>query len=196
MGKGRHLAVDLDDVTVDFFRGVISSIYQEFGVLIDKDACTTWDDNPVKSFPWKSYGYKSWWEWMKERDWLWAVFPAVPGAIGGIHALRESGHFVEALTSKPRWAEPWVWKWLGRWRPPFHRVTIVPTGESKSAWSDAELLIDDKPDNCKDFVLNGRKAILFSQPWNWDVNETKWRGMTRAHNWDDITFSKLYEEAA
>lgn len=160
------VAVDLDDVTVDFFAGVIASMNREFGVSIDKETVTTWDDNVVKLFDWKTYGYRSWWDWMKDRDWLWSTFDAIPGAIGGIAALRARGYYVEALTSKPMWAEAQVWKWLGKWRPAFNQVTITSLEHPKHELSDADILVDDKPGNIDGWVKDGRFGVLFRQPWN------------------------------
>jgi 5'(3')-deoxyribonucleotidase len=163
-----HIAVDLDDVTVDFFQGNIDAMYREFGVLLLKEDVLTWDDNPVKLFPWKDYGYKSWWEWLRDRDWLWATFPAVPGAMGGIHALRAKGHYVECLTSKPDWAERQVWAWLTKWKPAFQQVTLAKLDEPKHTLSQADILIDDKFSNITDWVdsAEDRLGILFDQPWN------------------------------
>lgn len=181
-----HVAVDLDDVVIDFFQGVIDSMYREFGVLILKEDCDTWDKNPVKEWDWKGQGYKSWWDWMQDRDWLWATFPAIPGAIGGIHALRAKGHYVECLTSKPAWAEHNVWKWLGRWRPPFNSVIITNLTQKKHEVSDADILVDDKPDNILGWVESSddRLAIIFDQPWNRSmaVHER----VVRAYSWDDV----------
>ena len=91
-------------------------------------------------------GYASWWDWLRDRDWLWSTFPAVEGAIGGIKRLRAAGHYVECVTSKPEWAEFNVWKWLGKWRPAFNQVTIVNTGQSKLDFTDADVIVDDKLD--------------------------------------------------
>lgn len=192
-----HVAVDLDDVTLDFFQGNIDSMYREFGVLLLKEDVTTWDDNPVKLFPWADYGYKGWWEWLQTRDWLWATFPAVPGAIGGIHALRAKGHRVECLTAKPEWAEAQVWRWLGRWRPPFQTVTIADLNTPKHELSQADILIDDRPTSIVDWVdsAEDRLGIVFDQPWNRDM--VLGERMVRAHTWADVLSTvALMEEVA
>jgi len=167
-----RLAFDLDDVVIDFTTGVLDSMYREFGVVIVKDEITTWDKNPMKLFPWHEYGYDHWFDWLKDRDWLWGLFPAIPGAIANIRAMRfDDGHYVECLTAKPVWAEPQVWKWLGRWRPAFQVVTIAGSGDSKAELSIADVLIDDRADNCFDWLDSDseRFAVLYDQPWNRDV---------------------------
>jgi 5'(3')-deoxyribonucleotidase len=180
-----QVAVDLDDVVVDFFAGVIDSMYREFGVYILKEDVTSWDDNPVKMFNWKDYGYGSWWDWMKSREWLWAGFQAVPGAIGGIAALRSQGHYVSCVTSKPDWAEHNVWKWLGKWRPGFQNVTIVDIDHPKHTVSDADILVDDKPENIINWVESDddRLGIIFDQPWNRAVYGER---IVRAGSWHGV----------
>jgi len=193
-----HVAVDLDDVVLDFFQGNIDAMYREFGVYLSKEDVTTWDDNVVKNFPWKDYGYKSWWEWLKQRDWLWATFPAVPGAIGGLNAMRSKGHYVECVTSKPHWAEHNVWKWMGRWRPAFQSVTIVDLEHPKHEVSQADIIIDDKPETVANWVASAddRFGILFRQPWNDDAVLPEERAV-RAADWHQVLHVvDIFEEVA
>lgn len=162
-----HIAVDLDDVTMDFWRSVCASINLEYGLAIDPEQTRDWEKNEVKQLTIFGEG-RDWWSWLRDRDWIWATFKPVPGAIGGVQRLRQQGHYVEAVTKKPEWAEWTVWKWLGLWRPAFNTVTIVPSGGSKASSSQASLLIDDSPDNLTEWVASdqSRTAICFDQPWN------------------------------
>ena len=155
----------MDDVMMEFYSSVHACIGKEFGVYFDYNAVTHWDDHALKQTDLFGDG-RTWWDWLKERDWLWATFTAVEGAIGGVHQLRRAGHYVEAVTSKPSWAEWTVWAWLGKWRPEFNRVTIVSSGQKKSDFTDADVLVDDNVDNCLDFITKGRRAVLFTRPWN------------------------------
>lgn len=183
-----HIAVDMDDVMVDFVGGLRAAVQKEYGVEITEDQIEQWDLHPILD---PIIGY-SWWEWLKKREWLWANFPAVDGAIGSIDYLREQGHYMELLTAKPVWAEHNVWKWLGKWRPAFHRVTIVPPGDSittKVFATDATLLIDDKPKNCEGFLFYGRDAILFDRPHNKQFRENMTdpsTAMRHSSSWQDV----------
>jgi FMN phosphatase YigB (HAD superfamily) len=164
----KKIAVDLDDVVLDFFGSVIDAFEREYGAGVKE----SWDGDPwgdwaqwfAKHPKFKESGYTNWWDWLRERDWLWATFPAVPGAIGGIKQLRNAGYYVECVTAKPQWAEFAVWKWLGRWRPPFNQVTIVAPGASKLEATDASLIVDDRLETCKEWTEAGRKSIWFV-PW-------------------------------
>lgn len=161
-----RLAIDLDDVVLDFAGGVMEAFRREFG-----------EDYPYDGDPWGpqmvaftkhpkliAAGYDSWWDWLSDgRDRLWSHFPAIPGSIGGLTTLRHRGHYLECVTTKPEWAEAQVWKWLGKWRPPFHRVTIVSMGQLKSDYTKADCIIDDKLATCQEFADIGREAIRFQR---------------------------------
>ena len=113
-----HIAVDLDDVVLDFVGGVRNAVKTEFGVELQDSDFTQFNLSPLLN---PIIG-RSWWSWMEDRAWIWAGFPAVDGAIGSLERLRRDGHYLECITSKPKWAEYNTWRWLGRWRPPFQRV--------------------------------------------------------------------------
>lgn len=182
-----HVAIDLDDVTVDFCGGLTRSYELEFGVpLADLNAVGSWGlklGEPTDVL--LAAGYRSVWDWLKDREWLWGQFPAVPGAIGGIATLRAQGHYVEAVTSKPKWAEHNVWKWLGRWRPPFNRVTIVNSKQRKVDLTDAGVIVDDKLATCQEFVKAGRAAVWFSRYGDCMVGQT----LDTAHSWDEVVLA-------
>lgn len=166
-----HIAVDLDDVILDFAGGVQRAIQTEYGVHVELD---TWELkhklDPILG--------QSWWTWLKTRDWLWPNFPAIEGAIGGLAQLRRDGHYLEIVTSKPEWAEYSVWKWLGKWRPPVNRVTIMDSnaGVTKSQSTDAQLLIDDRNLNCEEFIAAGRSAVLFMGQAHYKKTQHQWDG--------------------
>jgi hypothetical protein len=159
----------MDDVLLDFFGGVLTALYTEYNLVVPWNGDPWGDDAVSAAFDlpiWKESGYDDWWGWLRERDWLWgSVFQAVPGAIGGIKTLRERGHQVELVTAKPTWAEPQVWRWLGKWRPAVQRVTIVPIGVSKAEVTDADIIIDDKLATIHDWVdsEDDRLGIWFAR---------------------------------
>lgn len=172
-----RIAVDMDDVVVDFIGGLLAAVKVEYDVEIPVSSITEWDLKPVLD---PIIG-RSWWAWLRDREWLWANFDAVDGAIGSIDRLRRDGHWVEMVTSKPDWAEHNVFKWLGKWRPAFQRVTLCKVEDKKTDFTDADVLIDDKPSHCADFVASGRKAILFTAAHNRASKTPK--GVVRAGSW-------------
>jgi 5'(3')-deoxyribonucleotidase len=173
-----HLAIDLDDCVLDFMEGLRICMKKEYDA--DLPPFTEWDLHKVLD---PIIG-ESWWKWMRERDWLWANFPAMDGAIGALGQLRRDGHYLECVTSKPEWAEFAVWKWLGKWRPPFNQVTIVPVGADKSQHTAADVLVDDKPENVENFINGNGIGILFERPHN----DGHWghRDLIRASGWPAV----------
>lgn len=179
-----HVAVDMDDVMLEFTQHILDCVAREYGPSYGIEEITDWDDNPLKHDR-RFVGGGTWWDWLRTRDWLWAKAPAVPGAVGGIQQLRDMGHHVELLTTKPTWAEWTVWAWLGKWRPAVHQVTIVPTGGSKADYSDALILVDDALHNLVPWAATGRTAIVYDRPWN-QAPEGPTRRLWRAHNWGQV----------
>ncbi len=181
----KHVAIDMDDVVVDFMPGVAHSYELEFGESLDISG-GTWS-RPLTTLhtpALKAAGYKTIWSWLRDREWLWALFPAIPGSIGGIATLRAQGLYVEAVTSKPTWAEHNVWKWLGKWRPAFNRVTIVTTGQRKVDFTDADVIVDDKLETCVEFLEAGRTAVWFDRH---DMEGVEVPGQIwRARDWQGV----------
>lgn len=187
-----RIALDLDDVILDFVSNLVKIANLEYGTNLRAEDIVEWDLHKVLD----DVVGENWWQWWRERDWLWAQADAVPGAIGGIRTLRREGHYLEILTSKPAWAEAQTFRWLGKWRPPVHRVTIVGPSDKKHEWSDAEILVDDKPKNVEEWIEAGRTAILFARPHNSDYRKTR-IACPVAIDWTDvvdiITHMKEYQ---
>jgi 5'(3')-deoxyribonucleotidase len=181
------IAVDMDDVMVDFIGGLLGSVKKEYGVEIKKEDIVEWNLHTVLD---PIIG-RSFWKWLRDRERLWATFPAVDGAIGGVDTLRRAGHYMELVTSKPDWAEHNVFIWLGKWRPAFQQVTITKLKDIKAEKSDADVLIDDKPQNCLDWIATGRRAILFTSAHNKSFVQSAHIGsdgtaLVRANDWQVI----------
>lgn len=162
-----HIAVDADDVLVSFWPRVLRCFNKEWGEDIGMDAQNDWGDNPLKRSDHFGEGrkYETWWDWWKDRQWLWSGCDAIDGAIGGLARLGER-HYIELVTHKPDWARREMTQWLAEWHPHFDQLTLVHLDESKAEASDADLLIDDKPKNVYQWRQSGRPALLFTQPWN------------------------------
>jgi 5'(3')-deoxyribonucleotidase len=178
-----HLAIDADDVIVDFCGRVIETVNMEYDAQLTLADVKSWNLNllldPILG--------EDWWLWWEERDWLWAKASAIPGAIGGLRRLHQQGHIIDIVTAKPDWARAGFSQWLGKWQPYYDRVIVGPARPPmvKSEWTDARLLVDDKPDNVLDFFNKGRQAILYDRPHNWDFDH-KEAGIPRAYNWAEV----------
>lgn len=174
------IAIDLDDVVLDFVGGLRTVLKNEYAVELTDEQIFQWNLHPILD----PIVGRNWWSWLKDRDWLWSTFPAIDGAIGGIDKLRRQGHYLVCVTSKPEWAEHNVWKWLGKWRPSFQQVIITKEGETKAHATDADVLVDDKLENVVEFAKTGRFAILFDSPHN--RKESLPPGVVRAVDWMQV----------
>jgi hypothetical protein len=189
-GFKAHGAFDLDDCVVDFTNGIDACVKKEYGIELQRT--DPWDTTLYEPFG----GSKGFWKWLRKRDWLWATFDAVDGAIGTIDRLRDAGLYCEAVTSKPEWAEPQVWQWLGKWRVPFHRVTIMDSTkkQTKHESTEADFLMDDKLETCKAWAQTGRVAFFYD-PW-WRLEDPFPENMLPIRSWADAfdTISEAYLE--
>ena len=188
----KHVAVDMDDVILDFVGGLRDAIRKEYGVEIPDSAITDFNLSPFLD---PVLG-ENWWGWLRRRDWLWSNFPAVDGAIGTMERLRREGYYLEVVTSKPEWADYAVWQWLGKWRPPVQRVTIVRKAENKADFSSAPILVDDKMENVDRWITKpNRHALLFSRPHNMNETFNPNKPITRVNGWMDTyqTIQKIVQ---
>lgn len=182
-----EIALDFDDVMCDFGDGIRQAILDEFGVFVPtfKQWNITEVLNPIVGEDW--FG-----GWLKRRPERWVNFKATEGAIGGISQLRRDGHYLEVVTAKPEWAEFVIWEWFGKHHPQINRVTIVDVDVPKSEATDAELLIDDSPDNVLEWVEDGRPAILYSRSHNEAYGV---QGVPRVRSWRELVELVRMEEA-
>src|SRR6185436_18955262 len=134
-----HVALDLDDVVLDFVGGVCEVVSRDFGIAVVREDIVNWN---FGQFIDHIIG-RPWFEWLEDHSELWGdKFRPIVGAIGGIEKLRRDGHYLEIVTSKPGWAEDATWDWLAKYKPRVHRLTIVPLdGGLKHEISDADLLV-------------------------------------------------------
>ena len=181
-----NIAIDLDDVCLDFIGGILYSYEVEFGEPFTPFSGNSWGPDAVRlrdSAMWVECGYKDWWGWLRDREWLWGkVFKAIPGAVGGVKRLRTDGHYMECVTSKPEWAEFAVWQFQARYRISFNRITIIPNGVSKLGRTDASIIVDDKRSTCEEFAADGRVGIQFN-PGPDDGPNTN---LLVAKNWPEV----------
>lgn len=181
-----HIALDMDDVVLDFVKGVLTTVNRDFGADVQPEDITDWNFgqfiDPIIG--------RDWWSWLEDHADLWATkFKPVPGAIGGIEKLRRAGHYIEIVTSKPAWGEDATWEWLARYKPRVHRLTIVALVDGKapkkSEVTEAGVLVDDRFENCEEFAGTGRAAILYNRPHNAAYDKLP-GGVERAANWNDV----------
>ena len=152
--------------------------------------------------PWTDWHIHSAWEmdssqWYEyfERSVMDGVFRTAkpyPGAIDALNRLLDSQHRLRFVTSKILHSPAATYKamsdclaWLDEYDLLRNEVEVCFT-HNKQGYK-ADVVIDDKPD--LSWVQAGAVNILYSQPWNKDVEEFNLRdggSVVRAHGWDHV----------
>lgn len=120
----------------------------------------------------------------------WKMQPYIVGARGGVDSLKLLGHRVKFITNRPAEAEPGTWEWLAR--SPWPGMELFVRADK---WNvRADVYVDDTPKMIEQLADNGKKVIIFDQPWNQDV-ETDDEQIVRAKSWQEVvTLVALLEE--
>lgn len=187
MVNWNRIAVDMDDVIVDFGGRVVQTVNKEYGTHLTLDDVTDWNLGKLLD---PIIGY-DWWQWWESRAWLWATADAIDGAIGGLDKLHQMGYETEIVTATPDWAKAVKMDWLGKWRPNVDRIVFGKARPpmDKLAASDAFLIIDDKPDTVREWLGAGRSAMLFDRPHNLDATDLD---AVRVFGWGHV-LDNMYE---
>jgi len=178
------IAVDLDGVLYRFELTMRYLLREERNVQADMHTPSRyWDDVLDRCTP-------------ADRRWLWKEGVEQFGlfrhghvekhAMRGIRALNRAGHKLYVVTHRPASATRDTLAWLdfhfGAEQPyPFAGAPIMlHTGEPKSQ-VPADLLIDDKPENIREWMTEGGSGFLFDQPWNQSATLG-----TRVYGWYEV----------
>jgi 5'(3')-deoxyribonucleotidase len=172
------IAVDADGVLYEWSKTARYMLrsYRDY----DKDGpmgqeSTSWDYIPQNILP------QDWdWLWTEGvRKGLFRYGHLVTGAIEGVNQLSLLGEVV-LVTHRPKAAVKDTLDWLSYINLPFSGIHILTNQEPKSM-VDADILIDDKPDNIFEWVMHARHGVLFDREWNQKAQV----GM-RAKGWAEV----------
>lgn len=89
------------------------------------------------------------------------------GTIVAMRQLAELGDVI-AITHRPKAAVNDTMAWLSYQQLPVSGVHILTNQEAKSGVQHCDAYIDDKPENCEDYLLNTKAPIVAmpARPWN------------------------------
>lgn len=173
------IVVDLDGVVYEWQRTYRYMMREYRGVRMP----------PVEEF-WTEWDAPDQFTTQEDRDWIWSTGVekglfryghVVKGAIIGLNKLIDAGHSLRVATARPKQAVTDTYDWLTFLRIPFDEIRILHQGESKATvWGD--ILIDDRPENVKEWAEEGRTGIIFDQPWNQKFNYSR---VYRAKGWGE-----------
>lgn len=168
-----RIAVDLDGVVYDWGGTVNYLIRKHHG--IDLEPATHWDyvEQNVPAHVWQ-------WLWSDGVTLgLFRYGHHLKGSVDGLRALAEVGA-LEVVTHRPRAALQDTLRFVANLPDVFDGVHFLTSQEPKSLVG-CDVYLDDAPHVVEEVTRAGKRAVLFSQPWNADT-----RGHVRANGWDDV----------
>ncbi|HJM97313.1 MAG: hypothetical protein QF596_07445 [Acidimicrobiales bacterium] len=184
------LGVDLDGVCGDHNRIFRDLVAHELGVKPDS---LTLD---------RSWGFEEWglttedFERLHEKavveHRMFRDMPVIDGASETLWRLSDQGIWIRIISHRlyVNWghavAAGDTADWLDRFSIPYRDLCFIG---AKSALH-ADLYIDDGPHNIEAFQEDGRKVIIFDQPYNRHLDGI------RAHNWEEVEHFVLEAVAA
>jgi len=152
-----RIAIDLDGVLGDWNNSWIRAYKARYGERINYSDITDWDFLHLTRFRnWKEF----WYFYRKETSYL-AVTPDTHG-LQVMDVLKQIGHDLAIVTSRPEWAMEDTLSWIAYHRVP---VTEVMLREDKHN-VDADLFLDDGPHFLEAIKAAGKHGVRFVRPWN------------------------------
>lgn len=188
----KTIALDFDDVVMEFNLGFLNFHNQNYGSNLTFEQLTNYDNWEVV------YGTSK--EEMINRARAFYHSPhhlevlPVTGAKEVISSLAER-HRLEIVTSRPETVREHVESWLERHLPnAFKQIHFTngfagASGSTKRAKSEicrsigAIVFVDDSITHAKDVASTGIPVLLPDRPWNREGTPT---GVTRVKTWEDI----------
>ena len=165
VGADIRIAVDLDGVCYEWQRTFCYMMreYHDVQFPLGMDWWDAWDAcNEYTTSAQRK------WMWSKGVELgLFRYGHMVQGTRIGLEALHNAGHKLVVVTHRPEAAVEDTLAWVGLYfkNIPLAGMSILSDGQPKTSVK-ADLLIDDKVENCVQWAKANRRAYLFDQPWN------------------------------
>jgi hypothetical protein len=171
------IALDLDEVVASFYEKALTEVFNPyFGIDMQPDEWLSYHleevvnsiygDKLEKQITTEDFDYI-----LKHHagdDFLERLNP-LPGAIETIHLLESDGFDISYLTFRStkfyKDPEGGTKKWMQKYDLNPTKVYFTPDKSSKMNELGINILVDDMPHAVLD-VAKGKKALLFSYPWN------------------------------
>lgn len=172
-----RIGVDIDGVVLDF-QQTWAELYQEyFDRYLPYEALRSYDALLTHTHFEDMVEFNDWFS----RAGGWRNMPWVPGSRGGLDGCVARGHRIDLVTARPDCAKQDTLRWFETWIP--KGTTLYFTDQKHEVPCD--LYIDDTKHVIESLVANGKKAVIFDQPWNRHTINTA--GSTvRAGDWHQV----------
>jgi len=165
-----RLGIDLDGVVADFNGGWTELHNAEFGGTLTPDLVTSWNGlHATAGFD----DMAAFWNWARPNEHRRSIFRhlrLLPDAIDTLHALRDDGHTIVIVSTKPDWAVHDTFQWLADNEIPTREVHFTDTKYDV----DCDVYLDDSPVVLPGLVAHRPTAMIcrFIRAWNTPVDGT------------------------
>ena len=182
------IALDVDGVVADLHVEWLRRYNRDFDDDLTTADVTAWS---IQDFV-KPEAKDRIFDYLGEPD-LYDRVPPVSGAQWGVKTLRGWGHRVFFATSCVQGMTDPKWQWLiknGFFVKPYAYSQADLVMVSDKTLLNADLLIDDRDRHVEEWIDTGRRAVIFTQPYNTGMeerlpsNRSLW--FTRCDNWIEI----------
>lgn len=161
------IALDVDGVLADIIYAWLNEYNVMHGTSMTKADIVQWDF-------WKELGFDQY-RFFEELSKCWSRWIEVPpmeqGVARAVAKLHSVG-VVDIVTARDADSTEYVKKWLEHNEIKYNDYVAVMTGREK-ADLDYDIFIDDSPHNVVRIASKAKNAILYDQPWNKTVNDSK-----------------------
>ena len=178
-----RLGIDLDGVVADFNHGWTWRYNRDFAHLIDEPLTAghvvEWDAPTILTHFDTMDEFWVWAETCAEGRSIFHGLDPYPGAVDALHRLRNAGHHLVILTTKPDFAISDTYHWLGRHDIPATEIHLL---DDKTAVS-CDIYLDDAAHNLEALVPARPEAVVcrYVQPWTGPID-----GTVEVHSWSDF----------
>lgn len=162
-----RIALDVDGVLAD----IISVWLDEYNAAqkkaVTKQDIEKWDF-------WKELGYDKY-RFYGDLSKCWSRWISIPAEEDGIaDAVRQLGTLgtVDIVTARDPPSTRYVKQWLEHNDIVYDHYVAVASGRAK-AELDYDVFIDDSPVNAASIASRGRRTLLYDQPWNRSVSDSR-----------------------
>jgi len=161
------IALDVDGVLADIIFVWLDQYNNTHKKSITSDDIVQWDF-------WKEFGYDKY-RFYEELSNCWSRWIDVPPTEQDITATVEKLHsvgVVDIVTARDASSTKYVKKWLEHNKIKYNDYVAVMRGSDK-ADLDYDIFIDDSPRNVVRIASKGKNALLYDQPWNRSIIDSK-----------------------
>ncbi len=161
------IALDVDGVLADIIFVWLDEYNKTHKKSVTKDDIMQWDF-------WKELGYDKY-MFYEDLSNCWSRWIEVPlmeqGIANSVEKLHSVG-IVDIVTARDTASTKYVKQWLAHNEIKYNDYVAVMRGRDK-ADLDYDVFIDDSPHNVVRIASKGKNALLYDQPWNKSITDSK-----------------------